>query len=90
MSSSMTPLEIGALFTQFSALPDSERPGFLRQHPEIRSAWVVDWALTAAQLRGQMGESEAQRRLARAALYVATELGDHARQATARELLAAR
>jgi len=50
--------------------------------------WVVDWALTAAQLRGQMGEPEARTRIARAALYIATEIGDHERQAAARKLLA--
>lgn len=88
MSSSMTPMEVGILLVQFSGVPDSERPRFLRQHPEIRSAWVVDWALTAARLRGQMGEPEAKTRLARAALYIAMELGDHERQAAAQEILA--
>jgi tetratricopeptide (TPR) repeat protein len=88
VSSNMTPMEVGTLFVQFSAVPDSERPEFLRQHPELRSAWVVDWALTAARLRGQMGEPEAKTRIASAALYIAAELGDHERQASARELLA--
>ena len=88
MSSNKTSLEIGSLLVQFSALPDSERPEFLNQHPELQSAWVVDWALTAAHLRGQMGEPEAKTRIARAALYIATELGDHERQAAARELVA--
>jgi len=35
-----------------------------------------------------MGEPEARTRIARAALYIATEMGDHERQAAARKLLA--
>src|SRR5438093_9778909 len=81
MPSHLTPLEICILFVQFSTTPDSEKPHFLRQYPEIRDAFVVDWALNAARLRGRMGEPEASVRLAGAALYIATELGDQERQA---------
>jgi len=41
MSSNMTPMEVGILFIEFSAIPDSEKQRFLQQHPELRSAWRV-------------------------------------------------
>ena len=88
--SDLTLMQIGALMAQFSTVPDSARAAFLRQHPEIRSDAVVDWALTAARLRGQVGEPEAQHRYASAALYIATDLGDGERQAAAQALLAER
>lgn len=90
MSSNMTPMEVGILFLEFSAVPDSERANFLRQNPEIRNAGAVDWALTAARLRGQVGEHEAMIRYANAALYIATEIGEHRLQVAAREILAER
>ncbi len=86
MSFSMTPAEVGVL-AEFSAIPSSERGSFLQQHPELRSTWVADWALTAAHLRGRMGEHEAPAHLTKVALYIATELDDNQRQAAARELL---
>ncbi len=88
MSQNLTIMEIGVLMAQFSALPASERQHFLRQHPEIQSAPIVDWALMAARTRGQMGEPEARIRYAEAALYIAMQIGDAARQAAAHQLLA--
>lgn len=83
-----TIMELGVLFAQFSMLPDSQKGDFIRQHPEIKSEGLVDWALMAADLRERMGEPEAKQRLLNAALYVATVMGDRARQARAREMLA--
>ncbi len=86
----MTIMDIGMLMAQFSGLPDSERENFVCEHPQIRNALIVDWALTAARVRAQMGEPEASTRYAQAALYIAIELGDRERQATAQGVLAKR
>ncbi len=72
----MTVRDIMVLFVQFSDLPDSQKESFLRQHPGVLDVGIIDWALNASRLRGQMGEPEAKRRYANAALYIATKMGD--------------
>ncbi len=81
-----TVMELGVLFTQMSFLPDAQKGDFIRQHPDVRNAGLVDWAMMAANLR----EPEDRSRILNTALYLATVLGDTARQNAVRAKLAGR
>ena len=81
-----TIMELGVLFAQMSFLPDAQKGDFIRQHPEVKNAGLVDWALMAADLR----ELEDRSRILNTALYLAAVLGDTARQNAVRAKLADR
>jgi hypothetical protein len=80
----MNIMEMGILFAQFSVVPNLQREAFLGDHPEIVNVDMIDWAITAARLR----EPEDKKRIANAALYLATKLRDKRRQTRLRQILA--
>ncbi len=73
-------------FYRFSNLSDLEKDAFLRQHAELLEPVLVDTVLLQAQMR----DVNTQKRIAGAALYIATKLNDSQRQAAARKLLTGR
>ena len=80
----MSVMQSGITFLEFANLPESQRDEFLGRHPEILDTNVVGWALMAARMR----EPADRRRIASAALYIATELGSNEQVSAARQLLA--
>lgn len=73
----MNLMDVGVLMVKYSVLPDSGKKAFLREHPELKNPGMARWALTAATLRGAMGDDEAAERYSRAARDLARELGDY-------------